>query len=250
MNNSALLTIKNVTFGWNSRPVIENVNFVIDKHDFVVLIGPNGGGKTTLAKIMLGLYKPWIGELRYHNTKGRPVIGYVPQFSTFDWQFPLKVREVIKMGRLRQRGILRSFNSEDEQAVEQVSQQMKIEQYLDALIGELSGGQLQRVLIARALISTPQMLILDEPTASIDADSRNLLKSILDELNQQIPIILITHDTSAISPNVTKIICINRIAYVHGPGEVDHATLEKVYGCPVELIAHGIPHRVLEDHRS
>ncbi len=248
MTSNVQLSIENLTFGYGNIPAIEDVNLEILKNDYLVLIGPNGSGKTTLAKILLGLIKPWSGQVVYNNSQGRAGIGYVPQFSTFDWQYPLKVKEVIKMGRLRQRGLLRPFNKVDDDLVAGISAKMRISHHLNKLVGELSGGQLQRVLIARALISEPQLLILDEPTASIDADSRNTLQAILDDLRSRIPIIMITHDTSAVSPHVTKIVCVNRQVFVHGPGEVPQDTLEKVYGCPVELIAHGIPHRVLEDH--
>jgi len=248
MNNQGLVELNKVSFSYNNQIVLEDVDLTINQRDYLVLIGPNGGGKTTLAKLILGILSPQSGQIVIRLPEGRRSIGYVPQFSTFDWQFPLRVTEVIRMGRLARRGLLRPYSENDNRAVNKIAETIQIDHLLDSFIGELSGGQLQRVLIARALISDPELLILDEPTASIDTDSRNILNSVLNELNQRIPIMMITHDATAITPQAKRIVCVNRHVYVHDSGEVSEETIEKVYGCPVELIAHGIPHRVLEQH--
>jgi len=248
MNESALIKLDDVSFGYGANKILEDINLSILPEDFLVIIGPNGGGKTTLVRLILGLLKPSAGKISYYLKGDRGNIGYVPQFSTFEWQFPLQVRDVIRIGRIAHCGLLRRFTLVDEEAVTKMAKLMRISHLLNEMIGELSGGELQRVLISRAMISEPELLILDEPTASIDADSRNILNDLLSELNQRIPIILITHDATAMTANIKRIACINRLLYVHDSGEVSKASLEKVYGCPVELIAHGVPHRVLKEH--
>ncbi|MFH1852384.1 MAG: metal ABC transporter ATP-binding protein [Candidatus Neomarinimicrobiota bacterium] len=250
MTEPALVELNDVSFGYDNRTVLERVNLAIYATDYMVVIGPNGGGKTTMAKLILGLLAPRLGKVILRLEKGRRGIGYVPQFSTFDWQFPLQVSEIIRMGRCYRRGLLRWFNSADDRAVRDIAEEIRITHLLNAFVSELSGGELQRVLIARALISEPELLILDEPTAAIDSDSRNTLNSILNRFNQSIPIVLITHDATAITPATKRIVCVNRQVYVHDSGEVSEATLNQVYGCPVELIAHGVPHRVLKRHRD
>ncbi len=248
MSESELIKLHDVSFMYGGNKVLEDINLSILTEDFLVIIGPNGGGKTTLVRLILGLLKPSSGKISYYLKSGRGNIGYVPQFSTFEWQFPLQVCDVIRMGRIAQRGLLKRFTPVDEEAVAKIAELMQISSLLKKMIGELSGGELQRVLISRAMISEPELLILDEPTASIDADSHNILNDLLSELNQRIPIILITHDATAITSNIKRIACINRLLFVHDSGEVSKASLEKVYGCPVELIGHGVPHRVLKEH--
>ncbi len=248
MNDQALITLENVSYGYGNSTILENVNLAINPSDYIVVIGPNGGGKTTLIRLIMGLLKPQTGEISYNLKTSVHQIGYVPQFSLFEWQFPLTVRDVIRMGRMSRRGLMARFTKSDDQAVNRVAAKLQIEFLLGSMIGELSGGELQRVLISRALISNPELLILDEPTASIDADSRNILNNILIELNKEIPIIMITHDAAVITPQITRIACVNRKFFLHESGEVPRHTLEEVYGCPIELIAHGVPHRVLEDH--
>jgi zinc transport system ATP-binding protein len=209
------------------------------------VIGPNGGGKTTLIKAILGLLRPWSGEVVSRIPRGH--MGYVPQFSTFDRSFPLRVRDVVLMGRLGRRGLLRRYTREDRDDVERILERLKLLDVARSHVAEVSGGQLQRVLIARALAGEPAILFLDEPTASIDAESREVLREILEELNQRIPVVVVTHDVTSISPMVQRIACINRRLFYHGP-ELDQDVLEEVYGCPVELVAHGVPHRVLHHH--
>ncbi|HEY3491570.1 MAG TPA: ATP-binding cassette domain-containing protein, partial [Solirubrobacterales bacterium] len=206
---------------------------------------PNGGGKTTLVKAILGLLRPWSGEVISRVPKGH--MGYVPQFSTFDRTFPLRVRDVVLMGKLGRRGSLRRYTREDREDVERILERLKLAEVGAAHVAEISGGQLQRVLIARALAVDPGILFLDEPTASIDPESREVLREILEELNQRIPVVVVTHDVTSISPMVRLIACINRRLFYHGE-EIDQHALEEVYGCPVELVAHGVAHRVLPHH--
>lgn len=247
MAEQPLISARNVTFGYDREVVVEDVSLDIYPRDFLAVIGPNGGGKTTLVKILLGLLKPWSGEVVYSLPGRRPALGYVPQFSTFDKSFPLRVADVVLMGRLGSRGLLRPYTRADRTEAERALGRLGIADLAGAHINEISGGQLQRVLIARALVSDPEALFLDEPTASIDAESRGSLLGILKELNERIPVVVITHDVTAIAPMVRRIACINRRLFYHGP-ELDQHALEEVYGCPVELVAHGVAHRVLHSH--
>jgi zinc transport system ATP-binding protein len=240
-----LLRVRDLTFGYGREVVLEHVDLDIHDRDFLAVIGPNGGGKTTLIKAILGLLRPWSGEVISRVPRGH--MGYVPQFSTFDRSFPLRVQDVVLMGKLGRRGILRRYTREDREDVERILERLKLAPVALSHVSEVSGGQLQRVLIARALAGDPGILFLDEPTASIDAESREVLREILEELNQRIPVVVVTHDVTSISPMVQRIACINRRLFYHGP-ELDQDVLEEVYGCPVELVAHGVPHRVLHHH--
>jgi zinc transport system ATP-binding protein len=245
-----IVEARHVTFGYDREVVLDDVSLAILPHDFLAIIGPNGGGKTTLVKILLGLLKPWSGEVVFHSVDGHRNgrLGYVPQFSTFDKSFPLRVSEVVLMGRLGRRGLLRPYTRQDREATESVLARLRLTDLASAHVSEISGGQLQRVLIARAIVSDPAILFLDEPTASIDAESRETLRNLLVDLNRKIPIVVITHDVTSVAPMVRNIACINRRLHYHAGGALDQEMLEEVYGCPVELVAHGVAHRVLHDH--
>ena len=248
MPDQPLITVRGVTFGYGREVVLDHVDLEIQPRDFLAIIGPNGGGKTTLLKVMLGLLKPWSGEVVTHLPPGRGRLGYVPQFSTFDKNFPLRIADLVLMGTLGRRGLLARYSHEDREAAQQALARLGLEDVARAHVAEVSGGQLQRALIARALVSDPAILFLDEPTASIDAESRGSLMGLLEELNREIPIVVVTHDVTSIAPMVRRIACINRRLFYHGGPELTHEVLEETYGCPVELVAHGVPHRVLHSH--
>jgi zinc transport system ATP-binding protein len=245
-----LISVRDVTFGYGREVVLDRVDLEIHARDFLAIIGPNGGGKTTLLKVILGLLRPWSGEVVFDLPGGRTHgrLGYVPQFSTFDKSFPLRVSDVVLMGRLGSRGLLHRYTREDRAASAGALERLGLADLARAHIDEISGGQLQRVLIARALVSDPQVLFLDEPTASIDAESRVTLRGLLEEVNARIPVVVVTHDVTSIAPMVQRIACINRRLFYHGGPELSHEVLEEVYGCPVELVTHGVPHRVLHSH--
>jgi zinc transport system ATP-binding protein len=243
-----LIEVQKVTFGYRQEIVLDEVDLQIRASDYVAVIGPNGGGKTTLLKIILGLLRPWSGRVVLHPPAGRGRLGYVPQFFTFDREFPLRVLDVVLMGRLGARGLFHAYNAQDRRTVQEVLERMHLQKLEQAHITELSGGQLQRTLIARALVSDPAVLLLDEPTASVDAESREILRATLAEMNRRIPVIVVTHDVTAVSTDVKQFACVNRKLYYHGRAELTTELLEQVYGCPVEMIGHGLPHRVLVDH--
>jgi zinc transport system ATP-binding protein len=152
------------------------------------------------------------------------------------------------MGRLHGRKLLQRFDKNDLLQTESILQKLGLAGIADKHIGSLSGGQVQRVLIARALVSDPEILFLDEPISSIDQDSRFVLTGMLKELNARIPIIIVTHDITAFAADVAHIACVNNRLFYHGDGELDSGCMEEAYGCPVELVAHGMPHRVLKQH--
>jgi zinc transport system ATP-binding protein len=245
-----LISVRDVTFGYGREVVLDRVDLAIQPRDFLAIIGPNGGGKTTLLKVILGLLRPWSGDVDFNLPGGRNHgrLGYVPQFSTFDKNFPLRVEDVVLMGRLGARGLLRRYTREDRAAAAGALERLGLADLARDHVAEISGGQLQRVLIARALASEPDVLFLDEPTASIDAESRTTLRGLLEELNARIPVVVVTHDVTSIAPMVQRIACINRRLFYHGGPELSHEVLEEVYGCPVELVTHGVPHRVLHSH--
>lgn len=243
-----LVSVRDICFSYEAGKVLENVSLEIDQGDYLAIIGPNGGGKTTLLKIILGLLEPDSGSVTWHDRKAKRHIGYVPQFAGFERSFPLSVREVVKMGRLRGGKLFQSYNAEDLQLVSDTLDRLGLTHVADKPVGALSGGQLQRVLIARALVTDPAILFLDEPIASIDQDSRYALTEILKELNSRIPIVIVTHDITAFASDVVHIACVNTQLFFHGDGELDSESMEEAYGCPVELVAHGMPHRVLKQH--
>lgn len=211
MNDGApLIEVRALTFGYNRQSVLEDVDLAIGRHDFLALVGPNGGGKTTLLKLILGLLKPWSGEVVRRLSGRRGAIGWVPQFSSFDRDFPLRVESLVLMGRLGASGLLLPYRRTDRRRVAEVLAQLRLSSLARLPIGELSGGQLQRVLIARALAGDPEILLLDEPTSSVDPESREVLAQALSDLNSRIPVVVVTHDVSALSRQVTRVGFVNR----------------------------------------
>ena len=247
MAEAPLLALRDVVFAYDDEPILDHVTLEVGRRDFLAIIGPNGGGKTTLLKVMLGLLPPRSGCVERLDGRSR-ALGYVPQFATFDRDFPLRVREVVAMGRLGLRGPLRRYTSADRMAVAMALARMGLAPIAELPVGQLSGGQLQRTLIARALVGEPEVLLLDEPLASVDAEFREVLVDTLRELHETLPIVVVTHDLTPFAGVVRQIACMNRRLHYHPEGRLTPEMLEEVYGCPVELITHGVPHRVLGQH--
>lgn len=246
-----VIDIRNVSVYYGSIPALKDVNLKVDRGDFLGIIGPNGGGKSTLLKVLLGLIKPDSGDVRIFGEKppkARKHIGYVPQKSAYRPDFPANVREVVLMGRLGKHRILKNYTREDLEAVDNALRKVKMLDFKDRQISELSGGQRQRVFIARALVSEPEILLLDEPVAGIDAMMQKEFYEILAGLKSKITIIMVSHDLSAVSTYVDKIACLNQTLFFHDSKEISESDLKQAYHCPVELIAHGMPHRVLKEH--
>jgi len=246
-----IVSLRNVYFYIDETPVLEDINLSIHKNDFLAILGPNGGGKTTLLKIILGLIKPSKGEVKVFGTSpenGRHNIGYLPQYYSFNLDFPINVFDVVLMGRYK--GLLKKYSDEDKKAVIKALETVEMLDFKDRQIGELSGGQLQRVLLARALVRNPKLLLLDEPTSHIDPEMQKSFYELLLKLRKKMAIVLVTHDIGAVSSYVENIACLNRKLFYHGSKESGLKELEKAYHCPIDLIAHGVPHRVLRDHKE
>ena len=251
--NKPVIDIKNLWFSFNGEPVLQNVNFTLHRKEFLAMIGPNGGGKTTLLKLILGLLKADRGEIRVLEQNPRQAahrIGYVPQDVHINKNFPISVLDVVLMGRLRP-GISWSHHKKDDRIAAQLAlAKVEMEQFKNRHIDELSGGQRQRVFIARALVTEPEILILDEPTAGVDAKGQAEIYTILKALNEKVTILVVSHDLLALSSYIKSVACVNRRVHFHGAAEVTEEMLEMAYQCPVELIAHGLPHRVLRAHNE
>ncbi len=248
------IEIKNLYAGYNGEMVLRDINLSVNHDDFIGLIGPNGGGKTTLLKIILGLLPPKKGSVKVMGGtphQGRHHIGYVPQFAVFDTAFPISVRDVVRMGRLGPKRLLKPYSDRDDAVVMERLAWVDMVEYKDRALGELSGGQRQRVYIARALANEPALLLLDEPTVSVDMETSAHIYELLHEINQHgVTILLISHDLNVISTYVKTIGCLNRELYYHNEKEVTAEMLRAGYDCPVDLIAHGLPHRVLAKHEE
>jgi len=250
---SEIVSIENLWLFRGEHAILEDINLKLERADFLGLIGPNGGGKSTLLKLMLGLIKPDRGRIRIFNLRPEEIrgrVGYLPQKTIFDQSFPVKVLEVVLMGRFSRTGLFRRYGSADRDAAFRALAAVGMEDRADREIGALSGGEQQRVFVARSLVSDPELLLLDEPTAGVDSAQQTEFYELLCHLNQHlgIAIVLVSHDITAISKYVGKIACLNQRLYYHGSNELISEDIEKAYGCPVEMIAHGTPHRVLRKH--
>lgn len=244
-----IIEIKNLYVRYDDTCVLSDINLNIKRNDFIAIIGPNGGGKSTLLKAITGLIKPTEGSIKINSVSKTP-IGYVPQFTKFSKQFPINVTEVVLLGMLNKYNkIFHKYSNSDKKAALSILKQLDLIHLKDRQMGQLSGGQLQRVLIARALASNPEILILDEPTASLDANSKTMIYSLLKDLNKTKTIIIVSHDVDVITSYVNSVACLNKELYYHGEAELSNEVIQHMYGCPVDLIAHGVPHRVLQQHK-
>lgn len=237
-----VIQIEDVSFAYPfGPPVLEHIDLEVDEGEFVGLVGPNGGGKTTLLKIMLGLLRPASGRVRVLGRppeEGRSEIGYVPQFATFPRSFPISVRDTVLMGRLGKTRPVFGYTRADRAAAEAVMQRTHIQALEGTPIERLSGGQLQRVLVARALVCEPRILILDEPTANIDLRGEEDIFDLLKALNRQLTIVLVSHDISFISRYVNRVACLNRTLICHGTEAISGEVIEQLYGEPIRMIHH------------
>jgi zinc transport system ATP-binding protein len=248
-----VISVRHLWAGYDGEPILEDVNLSINKLDFIGLIGPNGGGKTTLLKVLLGLLSPTQGQVRIMGkdvAEGRRHIGYVPQTVAFDQDFPISVWDVAQMGRLGTRRLLQRYTATDDEIVAQALRNVDMLHLRERPIGTLSGGQRQRVYIARALATEPEILLLDEPLSSVDFQVSKDIYELLSCLNEYLTILLVSHDMNAISSHVKTIGCLNRRLFYHAQRQITPDMMQAAYGCPVDLIAHGVPHRVFEQHGS
>jgi zinc transport system ATP-binding protein len=255
----SVVEIRDVSFSYDGHEVLQGVDLDIRQGDFIAMIGPNGGGKTTLLKLILGLFKPDQGSIRVLGLpaeKASHHIGYVPQEVYGNRSFPITVIDVVLMGRLEPGRRLKRRPRQDRTEALEALERIDMASYAGRRIDELSGGQRQRVFIARAMVTKPKLLLLDEPTSSIDAKGQADFFKLLKEINEEVTILAVSHDLMAISTHVKSVACVNKRLHYHGKAEITGDMLEMMYpstpegSCPVELVAHGLPHRVLKEHRS
>jgi len=241
VNNA--LEIDGISLALGETEVLKDVDLQLSKGDFLGIVGPNGGGKTTLLKLILGLLEPDRGEIRVLDKqpkRARDRVSYVPQHTDFDSQFPINVWNVVLMGRVGKLGLRPFFSEEDEKIAHDALKKVEMEDYKERQISELSGGEQQRVLLARALTTQPDILLLDEPTASVDERIKNSIYELLRDMNEKdgTTIVLVSHDVGILSSYVEKIGCLNGELIYHGDSELTHEMIEESYGCEMEVISH------------
>jgi zinc transport system ATP-binding protein len=246
---SKILEISSASVGYDDELILRDVNFVISDFDFVGVIGPNGGGKTTLLKLILGELKPQKGTIEYLELNSNETLfGYLPQVVSIDKKFPISVLEVVLSGLLGRNGIGGRYSTQDKRMALDLLDRMGIKNLKDKVIGELSGGQMQRVFLSRALVSHPRLLILDEPNTFVDNKFEKELYELLKELNKEMAIIMVSHDLGTITSHVKTIACVNRHLHYH-PSNLITTEQLAAYDCPIQIIAHGpVPHTVLTKH--
>jgi len=239
--------IEKVSFRYGEVSVLEDIDLTVEPGDFLGIIGPNGSGKTTLLRIMLGLLAPTGGQVRLFghppaSLKQWGRLGYVPQKATFDPSLPVTVGEVVASGLVATMGLLRRVRAAERRRVGDVLAQVGMTAYAAARVGALSVGQQQRVLIARALVSDPELLILDEPTGGVDPEAQTNFYALLHHLNREreVTLILVSHDIGVVAKEVTRLACLNRRLIFHGrPGDfLSDAALAALYGPAVRVVSH------------
>lgn len=246
-----IVTLENISAGYAEEVILQHIDLTIKAQDFIGVIGPNGGGKTTLVKVILGLLKPMSGKLTLFDSKaepGRRAMGYLPQVIKTDQKFPISVQDVVLSGLAERGKLFRRFTSKDRKQAVVLLDQMGIANLAKNNIGELSGGQMQRVFLCRAIIANPRLLILDEPSTYVDNKFEHDLYNILSDLNKQMAILMVSHDVGTITYYVKTIACVNRQLHYHASNIISQEQLAS-YNCPIQIIAHGdLPHTILQKH--
>ena len=258
-----MIRLENVTYSYDAdrKPALENVNLTIPRGEFASIVGPNGGGKTTLIRLILGLLKPQTGTVRLFGDdpeKARLRVGYTPQQARVDFKFPISVLDVVLAGRfgtrdasqasaktdgarlfasIRDRLFFR-FNADDRQKALAALERMEVADLRDKAFGDLSGGQRQRVLIARALCSEPELLVLDEPTNNVDPSSAEKFYETLADLNRETSILMVSHDLGVVSERVKSVVCVNRVVRLHPTSEFNGDLVRELYRSDVRCVRH------------
>ncbi|MDR2120600.1 MAG: ABC transporter ATP-binding protein [Tannerella sp.] len=247
-----LIEIRSVTASYDGKPVLRDVSVTLWERDFLGITGPNGGGKTTLLKVVTGLLKPSHGQVLFYED-GRLVpslkIGYLPQVSRIDRQFPISVYDVVASGLMAEKQPMRGFSAGQRRRITEVIDRMELGGLSKRPIGELSGGELQRVLLGRAVVACPKALVLDEPDTYMDRFFESRLYELLAEINRDTAVILVSHDVGTILPLVKNVACVNKTLHYHEGNHPEEAWLDNACHCPVEPVGHGdLPQRVLRKH--
>ncbi|MDY6955184.1 MAG: ABC transporter ATP-binding protein, partial [Thermodesulfobacteriota bacterium] len=237
----AVVEISDVDFAYDGELILEGISLTVGEHDFLGVVGPNGSGKTTLLRLILGLIRPLRGQVRVFGRapeRARHLVSYVPQHANLDGSFPVSVMDVVLMGRLGKAPILGRFRNSDRKAADEAMEKAEIYDLRDHHFGTLSGGQKQRVLMARALVGKPELLLLDEPTASIDGRVEQDIYELLKKLNDKVAIVLVSHDLGFISTYVNRVACVNRRLVCNPTQQITGDVMEACYSGPVHMLKH------------
>ncbi|MEW6534321.1 MAG: metal ABC transporter ATP-binding protein [Candidatus Auribacterota bacterium] len=234
------INFTDVSFAYNGSSIIENASFTIDTNESVCIIGPNGGGKTTLLKLMLGLVKPQNGTVTIGGGKVeaiRTCIGYMPQYLLFDPQFPVTVMDIVLMGRL---GLKRVglYGKQDKITARRILDELGMRHLENRMFSQLSGGERQRILIARALSCEPRILLLDEATSNVDIFAEAQLMDVIQRLAGQMTVVMVSHDIGFVSHLFKRVICVNRKVFVHETKSLSGPVMEKLYGNSLRVVDH------------
>lgn len=244
-----ILELVSISAGYDDKIILEDVNLSVYKNDFLGVIGPNGCGKTTLLKIILGLMKPLKGKIIYsYGNNNNHKIGYLPQFKTMDLNFPIKVFDVVLSGLSSSKNIFKKYTKNDIDLAKQVIDDFGISTLENKKMGELSGGQMQRVFLCRAVVSSPELLILDEPSTHIDSKVSQNLYEVLNQLNKKMAIVLVSHDMGSVLSSVKNVACVDKTVHYHNSDEFSSELFDEC-SCPIKIVGHGdYPHTVLKKH--
>ena len=235
------IEINGVSFSYNGLSVLENVSLVVPQNEFLGVVGPNAGGKSTLLKIVLGLLEPERGTTKVLGKspyKARKEIGYVAQYPTFPRDYPINVEQTVLMGRVGVTRSIAGYTNSDTTVARQAMVETEIDNISSRRLNTLSGGQLQRVLLARALVSEPKLLLLDEPTANIDTRIESEIFDLFKQLNERMTIVVVSHDIGFISGYVERVACLNRTLVCHDTEAIDGQIVQELYGSDVHMVAH------------
>jgi zinc transport system ATP-binding protein len=240
-NEKNVVEITHLDFSYNGELVLDGISLSVLEGDFLGVVGPNGSGKTTLLKIILGLLHPLKGQVRVFGQapdRARHLVSYVPQHANLDTHFPISVKDVVLMGRLGKAPPLGRYGKGDRQAAEEAMEKAEIYDLGNHHFGTLSGGQKQRVLVARALVGNPELLLLDEPTASIDGRVEQDIYELLKKLNKKATIILVSHDLGFISTYVNRVACVNQRLVCNRTEHITGDVIEACYSGPIQMLKH------------
>lgn len=241
MSTPPVVSLQEVSFSYGGPCVLDRVSLEVGEHEFLGIVGPNAGGKSTLLKVMLGLLEPLRGQVRVLGQppeRSRSQIGYVPQYPLFSRDFPITVEQTVMMGRLGKSGLFGGYRRRDREVARQAMQETEVADLAARQLCTLSGGQLQRVLMARALACEPRILMLDEPTANIDMRIETEIFDLLKRFNRRMTIIVVSHDVGFISGYVNRVACLNRTLICHHTAAIDGDTIRSLYDADVKMVEH------------
>jgi len=241
MDSAAVIEIEKLSFAYDGFTVLQDVTLSIKGREFICMVGPNGGGKTTLLKLVLGLLKPVSGTIKVFGQpaeQARHRIGYVPQHAMVDPEFPVTALDVVLMGRINRKKRFGLFSKSDTAAAREALGTMELADFAGRPFSGLSGGQRQRVLIARALVGDPELLLLDEPTASLDLHVENEFYEMLREINKRLTVIIVSHDLGFVTPFATSVVCVKKTVAIHPTSEISGAKISELYGTDMRMVRH------------